>query len=64
MFSSAVVFNQDISKWNISNIVNFTNTFKNATAFSSGYGSGWIENNTIPKDSLFLSNYTMIIEPC
>ena len=53
MFNKAQYFNQDISGWDISNITDFTNAFNSATAFINGYGSGWIEDNTIPKTSLF-----------
>jgi surface protein len=36
MFYSAAAFNQDISGWNVSNVVNMTYMFGNATVFNNG----------------------------
>ena len=53
MFQNTNNFNQDISGWDVSKVSDVESMFNNATAFISGYGSGWIENDTIPTDSLF-----------
>ena len=40
MFQSALVFNQDISSWNVSNVTNMVSMFNNAALFNQDI-SGW-----------------------
>jgi len=44
MFRSAIVFNQDLSNWNIINVANFSDFYRSATFSTSNYDAiliGW-----------------------
>ena len=46
MFQSAILFNGDISNWNVSRVTTFDNMFNNATTFNQNIGSWNVTNGT------------------
>ena len=48
MFKEAETFNQDIGKWNVSNVIHMGDMFKGATAFNQDL-SNWMVLNVDPK---------------
>jgi surface protein len=52
LFSGCVLFNQDISGWDTSNVKNMTKTFKGATKFNQPLNS-WDVSNVITMGSMF-----------
>lgn len=54
MFSFSNLFNQDISTWNTSRVMNMATMFMNATSFNQDI-SGWDVSNVTNMDSMFES---------
>ncbi|WP_111707128.1 BspA family leucine-rich repeat surface protein [Lutibacter citreus] len=52
MFSGATSFNQDISSWNVSNVINMDFMFNNASSFNQDIGS-WDVSSVINMNSMF-----------
>ena len=56
MFYNAIVFNSDISGWNVSSVTNMSAMFENAQAFNQNIG-GWDVSNVSNMNKMFESAY-------
>lgn len=55
MFGSAVVFNQDISGWDVSGVTNMNDMFGGASAFNSPLTWGTKTSNVLNMSSMFIT---------
>ena len=53
MFMYASTFNQDLSQWNVANLINAQLTFSGATAFNSDIGA-WDVGNVENMNHMFV----------
>jgi surface protein len=61
MFKYATSFNQDISKWNTTNVSNIYSMFQEATAFNQDL-TGWCVKNIASEPSEFAINSSLTDE--
>lgn len=55
MFLYADSFNQDISKWNVSNVINMNNMFDNAKSFNQNINS-WNVSKVETMENMFIDS--------
>jgi len=61
MFNGAIVFNKDISNWNISSVSKMDSMFKNASSFNQDISS-WCVTSILTEPSDFSTNSPLILK--
>jgi surface protein len=66
MFADAILFNQPLSGWNVSNVTDMNSMFANVTSFNQNIGSWDVSNVAVMKGmldntSLSQSNYDALL---